>query len=70
MPPNYLYLYTFFDQRRLDIIDKVEYGVHNRLHIYSCVGYFTSTGIDSETPDRKDQRLLVSIPKDSGGKVG
>ena len=30
----YLYLHTIFDQRRLDIIDQVEYGVHDILHIY------------------------------------
>ena len=27
-----LYRYIIFDQRRLDIIDHVEHGVHNRLH--------------------------------------
>ena len=32
--PSALYLHTIFDQRRVDIIDKVEYGVHDRLHIY------------------------------------
>ena len=35
-----LYLYFMFDQRRLDIIDQVEYGVHDRLHIYPLCGIF------------------------------
>ncbi len=37
-----LYLYTIFNQRRLDIIDqiKLKYGVHNRLHIYPLCGIF------------------------------
>ena len=30
----YNYHYTIFDQRRVDIIEQVEYGVHDRLHIY------------------------------------
>ena len=58
-------VYTTFDHRRVDIINQVEYGVHDRLHIYPMVGYFTYTGIDT----RRDQRLLVSLPKDTG-KVG
>ena len=37
---DYLYLYALFDQRRVDIIDQVEYGVHNRLHIYPLCGIF------------------------------
>ena len=28
----YLYHRTIFDQRRVDIIDQVEYGFHDRLH--------------------------------------
>ena len=32
-----LHLYTIFDQRRVDIIDQVEYGVHDRLDIYPPV---------------------------------
>ena len=39
--------HTIFDQRRVDIIDQVEHGVHDRLHIYALVGYFTSTCIDT-----------------------
>ena len=27
----------YFDQRRVYIIDQVDYGVHDRLHIYTCV---------------------------------
>ena len=42
-----LYLYTIFYQCHVDIIDQAEYGVHDRLHIYPCVGYFTSPGIDT-----------------------
>ena len=30
----HIYLYIILDQRRLDIIDQVECGLHNRLHIY------------------------------------
>ena len=26
---------------------RLECGVHDRLHIYPCVGYFTSPGIDT-----------------------
>ena len=37
---SYLYLYTLFDQCRVDIIDQVEYGVHDRLHIYPLCGIF------------------------------
>ncbi len=36
----YLYFYTICDQHRLDIIDQVEYGVHDRLHIYPLCGIF------------------------------
>ena len=35
-----LYLYTIFDQRRVDIVDHVECGVHNRLHICPLCGIF------------------------------
>ena len=35
-----IYLYIIFDQRRVDIIDQVEYGVHDRLHIYPLCGIF------------------------------
>ena len=35
-----LYLYTIFDQRRVEIIDEVEYGVHDRLYIYPLCGIF------------------------------
>ena len=33
-------LYTVFDHSREDIIDQVEYGVHDRLHIYPLCGIF------------------------------
>ena len=36
----YKYLYTIIDQHHLDIIDQVEHGVHNRLHIYPLCGIF------------------------------
>ena len=36
---------NLFDQRCVDIFNKVECGVHERLHIY--VGSFTSPGIDT-----------------------
>ena len=36
----YLYFYIIFDQRRVDIIDQVEYGVHGRLHIYPLCDIF------------------------------
>ena len=26
---------------------RLECGVHDRLHVYPCVGYFTSSGIDT-----------------------
>ena len=29
-----------FDQRRVDVIDEVEYEVHDRLHIYPLRGIF------------------------------
>ena len=32
------YLYILFDQRRVDVIDQVEYGVHGRSHIYPMCG--------------------------------
>ena len=32
--------YNILDQRRVDIIDQVEYGVHDRLHIYPLCGIF------------------------------
>ena len=32
--------YILFDQRRVDIIDQVEHGVHDRLHIYPRCGIF------------------------------
>ena len=35
-----LYLYIIVDQRRVDIIDQVEYGVHDRLHIHPLCGIF------------------------------
>ena len=38
----FLYLYTIFDQRSVDIIDQVEYGVHDRLPIYPLCGIFYS----------------------------
>ena len=41
------YLYTIFDQRRVDSIDQVEYGVQDRLQITPCVGSFTSPGKDT-----------------------
>ena len=34
------HLYTLFDQRRVDVIDQVEYGVHDRSHIYPLCGIF------------------------------
>ena len=40
-----IYLYTILDQRRVDIMEYVEYGAHHMLHIYE--GYFTSRGIDT-----------------------
>ena len=32
------YLYTYFDQHRVDIIDQVECAVHDKLHIYPLFG--------------------------------
>ena len=37
-----LYLYTILDQRRVDIIDMVEYGVNEIFHIYPLCGIFYS----------------------------
>ena len=37
---NFIYIYTIFDQCRVDIIDQVEYGVHDWLHIYPLCGIF------------------------------
>ena len=37
---HWLYLYTIFDQYRIDIIDQVENGVNDRLHIYHMYGIF------------------------------
>ena len=34
------FLYTIFDHRRLEIIDQVENGVHDRLHNYPLCGLF------------------------------
>ena len=67
---GYLYLYTIFDQRRVDIIDKVEYGVHDRLHIYPLceIFYFLRRRHQIEGSSR-DQRHLVSLPKDTA-KLG
>ena len=57
-------------QPHLDAVTLGEFrvggGVHNSYQYTSqCgpVGYFTSPGI--YTPDRRDQRLLVSHPKDT-----
>ena len=36
-----------FDQRRVDIFDQVECGVHDRLHIYPLCGIFYFPGIDT-----------------------
>ena len=62
------YLYTIFDQRPVDIIDQVECGVHESLHIYPCMGSSTSPGIDTR---RKGPTAfsVSSLPKDTG-KVG
>ena len=61
-----LYFYTIFDQRRLeslDIIDQVEYRHDKlRLHISPLCGIFHFPW------HRTDQRLFVSLPKDT--KVG
>ena len=62
----YFYLYTIFDQRRVDIIDPVEFGVHDRLHIYQlCViFYFPWHGLQIEGTSG-----FVFLPKDTD-KVG
>ena len=44
---RYLYIYTIFDQHRVDSINQVEYGVQDRLQITPCVGSLTSPGIDT-----------------------
>ena len=42
-----LHIYNIFDQRRLDIIDQVDYRVHDRLHIYPLCWIFHFPGIDT-----------------------
>ena len=37
----------YFDQHCVDIIDQVEYEVHNRLLIYPLCGIFSSPDIDT-----------------------
>ncbi len=37
----------YFDQHRVYIIDQVEYGVHDRLHVYPLCGIFYFPGIDT-----------------------
>ena len=37
---SFLYLYTIFDQRHVNISDQVEYGVHDRLNIYPLCRIF------------------------------
>ena len=67
--------YTIFNQSRLHNQDhirlQVEYGaVHDRLHIYPHVGSFTFPNIDTRYWDRRDQRLLVSLSKDTSWQSG
>ena len=42
---------------------RLEYGVHDRLHISSAEWWDILLPL---TPDRRDRRLLVSPPKDTG----
>ena len=64
----YLYLYTMFDQRRLDIIDQVEHG-RSPQQVTHLPPVWDILLPLAYTPDRRDQRRLVSLPKDTG-KVG
>ena len=65
---SYLYPYTIFDRRRADIIDLVEGGVHDRLHVYPCAGSFTFPGIGIDHMEGT-RRLLLSHPKDTFSNV-
>ena len=67
---GYLYLYTIFDQRRVDIIDKVEYGVHDRLHIYPlCESHRTSVPVSNRYIDWPKMSCR-EVWRDPGRKAG
>ena len=57
-------IHSFFDQCRVDIIDQVE--LWSRRQVTHLPPVWDLLLPLAQTPDRRDQRLLVSHPKDTG----